>query len=358
MKKSLSIIALAALAFVGCSKVTADAPISKTEDKGQEINFQVATYMGQTKAEGDKTTYPTSVPFGTYAWYNGTGDPAPDPAEFMKNQKISYQSNVWKADGQTYYWPKTGNIDFISYSPYDSTTPWLKVTANKLTASTTGVAADADYLYSNKALDQTQNTTTYYTAGVPTLFHHALCQVCVKIKVKKTTNDNNDVEWVVKLNQGAQIKNYATNGTLELTPGTNGAWDLPENAVWTTTTTAFDQSLSCTAQTLPYTLTTTATDILALTTVMPQTLTNQALALSFEITTKTKAGTTITEDYTTSINLKSDMGDSAPEFWQMNKKITYTVTVNPEGAEIYFDPAVADWGEASGEYTYSPEQQK
>lgn len=46
MKKSLSIIALAALAFVGCSKIIADAPINKTEDKGQEINFQVATYMG------------------------------------------------------------------------------------------------------------------------------------------------------------------------------------------------------------------------------------------------------------------------------------------------------------------------
>lgn len=353
MKKSLSIIALAALAFVGCSKVTADAPISKTEDKGQEINFQVATYMGQTKAEGGNTEYPTDVPFGTYAWYNGTGDPAPDPAVFMANQQISYQSNVWKAVGQTYYWPKTGNIDFISYSPYNST-PWLTVAANKLTATTTGVATDADYLYSDKALAQTQNTTTYNNTGVPTLFHHALCQVRVQIKVKKTTNDNKDVEWVVILKQGAQIKNYATNGTLELNLGTSGAWTLPKNDVWAAT--EFNQSLSCAAQTLPYTLTTTATDILALTTVMPQTLSNQALALSFEITTKTKAGTTITEEYTTSINLKSDMGDSAPEFWQMNKKITYTVTVDPEGSQIYFDPAVANWDEASGEHTYSPEQ--
>ena len=188
MKKSLSIIALAALAFVGCSKVTADAPISKTEDKGQEINFQVATYMGQTKAEN--TTYPNNVSFGTYAWYNGTGTPTPAPAKFMENQQISYQTGVWKAKGQTYYWPKTGNIDFISYSPYDSTTPWLNVTANTLTASTTGVAANDDYLYSDKALAQTQNTNpgAYYTAGVPTLFHHALCKVCVKIKVAKTKN--------------------------------------------------------------------------------------------------------------------------------------------------------------------------
>lgn len=354
MKKSLSIIALAALAFVGCSKVTADAPISKTEDKGQEINFQVATYMGQTKAEGDKTNYPTDVSFGTYAWYNGGSGST--STEFMKNQEISYQTGVWKAKGQTYYWPKTGTIDFISYSPYDSTTPWLTVTANNLTASTTGVAANADYLYSNKALAQTQNTTTYYTAGVPTLFHHALCQICVKIKVEKTTNTTGDVTWVVELKEGAKIENYAKNGNLELTLGTNGAWTLPTNDVWSAT--EFDQSLSCAEQDLPYTLTTTATEILALTTVMPQTLTNQALALSFKITTKTKAGTTITEDYTTSINLKNGMGKSAPEFWQMNKKITYTVTVNPEGAEIYFDPAVADWGEASGERTYSPEQEK
>lgn len=355
MKKPLSIIALAALAFVGCSKVTADAPISKTEDKGPEINFQVATYMGQTKAEGDKTEYSTSVPFGTYAWYNGGSGST--STEFMKNQKISYQTDVWKAEGQTYYWPKTGTIDFISYSPY-APTPWLTIVANKLTASTTGVAANADYLYSNKALAQTHNTNpgAYYTAGVPTLFHHALCKVCVKIKVAKTTNTTGDVTWEVELKEGAKIEKYATNGTLELNLGTSGAWTLPENDVWTAPATAFDQSLSCAAQNLPYTLTTTATDILAETTVMPQTLSNQALALSFKITTKTNAGTTITEDYTTSINLKSDMGNSAPEFWQMNKKITYTVTVDPEGAQIYFDPAVADWGAASGEHTYSPEQ--
>lgn len=350
MKKSLSIIALAALAFVGCSKVTADAPINKTEDKGQEINFQVATYMGQTKAEN--TTYPTNVSFGTYAWYNGGSGST--STEFMKNQEISYQTGVWKAKGQTYYWPKTGSIDFISYSPYDAT-PWLTtVAANKLTASTTGVAADADYLYSDKALDQTQNTNTYYTAGVPTLFHHALCQVCVLIKVAKETNNNKDVEWVVKL-EGAQIENYATNGTLELTPGTNGAWTLPENDVWSTT--EFNQSLSCAAQNLPYTLTTTATDILALTTVMPQTLTNQALALTIEITTKNlKANTQIKEKYDTTINLATQMGSSAPKHWQMNKKITYTVTVDPEGAQIYFDPAVANWDAASGDHTYAPEQ--
>lgn len=92
---------------------------------------------------------------------------------------------------------------------------------------------------------------------------------------------------------------------------------------------------------------------------MPQSLTSQALALTIEITTKNLiANTQITEKYDTIIDLATKMGSSAPKHWQMNKKITYTVTVDPEGAEIYFDPAVADWGEASGEHTYSPEQQK
>ncbi len=350
MKKSFSIIALAALAaLVGCSKITADGPDNKAENKGQEINFQVATYLGQTKAEGDETAYPTNIPFGTYAWYNNSST----STVFMNNQKIAYQSNVWKADGQTYYWPKTGNIDFISYSPY-ATTPWLSVTANKLTASTTGVAADADYLYSNKALAQTQNTTTYYTSGVPTLFHHALCKVCVKILVAKTMNTAGDVKWEVKLKDGAKISNYATAGSLELNLGTDGVWNLPTNSVWSAT--EFTQELLCKNQTLPYTLTETAADILAETTVMPQALGDQKLDLAFAITTKNiNANTSITEDYTVSIDLKSGMGNSAPAYWQMNKKITYTVTVNPEGAEILFDPAVADWDEASGAHTYYPE---
>ena len=35
--------------------------------------------------------------------------------------------------------------------------------------------------------------------------------------------------------------------------------------------------------------------------------------------------------------------------WEMNKNITYTLTINPHTNKILFAPAVSDWGTATGD---------
>lgn len=378
MKKYLSIIALTTIALVGCSKVTPDNTVSNTlAEADQEISFQVVNYAGQTKANVEYE----NGPFGTYAWYNGS-------QTFMSNQKISYQTNAWKADGQTYYWPKTGSVDFISYSPYN-VSPWLTVDKTTLSATVSSVASNADYLYSDKAIEQTQNLSTYTSIsgnqGVPTLFHHALCQVCVKLKAEKLFNKStealSDVIWEIKLLDAGtygdddveivapKIYNYATAGSLSMNLATEAAdaegartntWVLPTNSVWTTS--AYTSSLACDAQftesdPAPYTLTTTAVDILPLTTVVPQALGTQKLKLGFSIkTTNVVANTTITEYFPVELDMKTGMGTGAPQYWQMNKSITYTVIINPEGNEILFDPAVEDWSYTTQSYTHNINQ--
>ncbi len=104
MKKYI-IIAIAALAAsAACSKV-------ETTEVQKEISFEVANNI-KTKAFTG-SVYNNGA-FGTYAWFNNTD-------EFMVNEQVDLSGGVWKTVDNTYYWPKTGSISFISYSPFEGT---------------------------------------------------------------------------------------------------------------------------------------------------------------------------------------------------------------------------------------------
>lgn len=358
MKKYFAIAALTTLALVACTEINPE----NVNDNPQEVSFEVAKYVSQTKA--GEAELNSNIHFGTYAWYN---DGANNFQAFMSNQEISKQGGIWKAVGQTYYWPKTGSVDFISYAPYDENHSWIAVAADKLTLTANNdIDAAADYLYADKAvgLRANNNPGTYNTDGVPTLFHHALSQVSVIIKVTKDMNGadeaNSDVFWEVKL-MSASIENISVKGSVELTPGTlNGVqtpWTLPSPAVWSAS--EFDKAIEiykdANGQVIPAGGANKLT-LLDKRSVMPQALSataeGQALKLTFSLKTtmgKGSSAVSITENYPVSINLCNMSG--APKNWEMNKSITYTVTVDPQGNEILFDPAVTAWEEANGEST-------
>ena len=202
MKKYFILAAVALLALASCAKLT---PVQEPD---HEISFQVANYT-QTKADDTAANKPgefSNKDFGTYAWFTneqGVTDP------MMVNEQVAKdeESQVWKTVNRPFYWPKTGYVDFISYSPYVADQPESAVNPAKPIISQNSIAwkdykvGDVDLMYADKAQKQTSNLETYYNSGVPTLFHHALAKVSFKIQA-------NFLEWTseeVKDEQGNEM---------------------------------------------------------------------------------------------------------------------------------------------------------
>ena len=204
MKKFFALAAIAVLALASCSNNTLD-PQSQ---KAREINFSAVAGKA-TRAPIESTYYPTDIPFGVfcYALTNGQTWAANSSAGqlYMDDETVSYNTTVDAngiyATSTTYYWPLSGSLTFIGYSPkattgtvaYDKGNKRLTVTDFTVNSS---AAAQQDLMWSNTQADCTDATTTdkgnYLSAsddtqstykGVNMVFNHALSQI--KFNVKK-----------------------------------------------------------------------------------------------------------------------------------------------------------------------------
>ena len=244
------------------------------------------------------------------------------------------------------------------------------------------------------------------TKGVPTLFHHALAQVRFSVKqdpMKQADAKNSGkyTFWEVKLN-GVSIaaSSVHSNGTLSLSeadPGTASTvqtWTKPENDVWANAaspayatldgTTVFNTNLAkgVDGSSNPVYLTGSEQYLTVATnmpynyfTVRPQAVAN-GVTLTFTYTIHTWYGTEeqyaaanhagCTDMGTETVNV-NDLGPTvsgatygAPYTdtgiqlnaitgawanWQMNKKYTYKLVINPATEQILYDPAVEDWAD-------------
>lgn len=356
MKKYIFIAAAALVTLAACTKTQiVDTP-------QREISFEVANSL-QTKAAG--VVYDNGA-FGTYAWFNNTD-------EFMVNEKVDKSGSVWKTVDHTFYWPKTGSISFVSYSPFAGPVP--AVEKDKITY-TNVTAADVDVLYADKATcssnvnevtdDAAAGTTDSGFSGVPTIFRHALAKLSFDIKANfleyDDTTNGSHTEWEVTV-KSIKIGGFKTTGDCELNLNSdNKSWDKPVTTVgtddfnvWTNLSgTTADQELLPSGDMV---LTTTAQTLNAATGfVMPQVLEagTQVLKLSLHIKTTLSNGKTIEEDILDKpIDLKAI---SSLKAWQMNENIHYSINIKPTASDasnphnddpedviITFDPAVADW---------------
>ena len=283
MKKYIFISAVALLALAACTKVT----MGEGADAQREVKFEVAKYV-QTKAVAGGM-YDTEETFGTYAWFdNGT-----EVTEWMVNEPVGFAGGVWKTTEHTYYWPKTGMADFISYSPFageankrpvsptqqgSTVSPATNVTEgeeenpvpepvitrevkdDKSVAYTfeygkfapyrvNGSAYDlmyADWYQGNANVDQITDDARPESGykGVPTLFRHALANINFQIRVNFTQwplepEENEPVtKWEVTL-QEAVLENLYHSGSRKLELGADKKWNYPgdptDSGVWTST---------------------------------------------------------------------------------------------------------------------------
>lgn len=373
MKKYIIIAVAAVMAFAACSK-------SEITGSDREITFQVANRL-QTKATG--VIYENGA-FGTYAWFKGTTD-------FMVNEQVNLIGGVWKTADHTFYWPKTGRLDFISYSPFTgtsdtaSTVPAVTDSTITYTGYTVGTT---DLMYADKvsvdcengaSTDEINNGVNPGYKGVPTIFRHALAKLSFKIKANfveyDDTTNGSHTEWEVTV-KSMKISGFKTTGNCDLTLKADGkSWDKPSINIGTATDPVnvnvwTSLSGSSAAQELlpsgtPIVLTKTAQDLNAASGfVMPQALTadTQKLTLDIHIKTTLSNGKTINEDLTKEVDI---VGISSLKAWQMNQNIVYTISIkptakadganghddDPEDVVITFDPAVADWTNVAADAT-------
>lgn len=366
MKRYILISAIAVAAITACSKSQISAP-------EREITFQTARYMGGvTKATpADYKDEYAAVPFGAFAWYKGVS--ASDNADFMTNQKVSFADPVWRPEGTTYYWPKSGSIDFICYSPYtaDGTNaPLPTITEDSMVYPAWDVAAhpDVDVMYADKVTGLTNNIHTYYYDGVPTLFHHALAKVNFQIKAAYTEVEDPEThtktKWEIKVDS-VKVNNILSSGSFTL--NLNGSkWDKPAGSVWdpdTTKTTNMKLDVSGVANPLENGV---VYDLDSNVFVMPQTLTggNQEVVIKVTITTYRDINDgngyvqVLKEN---GVEIQGNLSGGTMDAWKMNQNVTYsfnfapslgtTTTDDKDGDGIpdviptivYFDPAVDEW---------------
>ncbi len=354
MKKYIILAAAAVMAIAACTK-TEVAPESQ-----REISFEVANGI-QTKATGSVYNNGT---FGTYAWFKNTD-------EFMVNEQVDQSGGVWKTVDHTFYWPKTGSISFISYSPFAGTsdTPGTVPAITKNSITYTGITAGStDLMYADRAtcssnMNEVTDSDTADSgfSGVPTVFRHALAKLSFKIKANfveytdATTNTTTKWEVTVK---SAKINGFKSTGDCALALNADGkSWNKPVTTVGTTDYNVWTNLSGTVAEqelvASPIVLTTTPQDLAAANGfVMPQVLETgaQTITLDVHIKTTLSNGKTIEEDFTPTIDIKDI---SSLKAWQMNENIVYTINIKPvayatdydtpNDVIITFDPAVADW---------------
>lgn len=369
MKKLYTILAIAAVAAVGCSKteVGSDSLLSN-----EKINFEVASFMDQTKAAGDAATTLNAEGFTTFYTYANLFPEIGDTQVYMNNVAINYTADPkqW-APARDYYWPKAAGsyINFYSYVNTASQDPAITFNVDKTVATAKytdkTIAATDNILLADAALKQNGNLSTYTTisgvSGVPTLFRHLLAKVAFKVQVVTTdAKKSANTKFVVTiLNDGETSSNVKANnkGTYTATndfgstaSATTKAWTAP--AVWDPTSGVETISFLTPALTLAKNTVSSGdpVDLLKERSVMPQTLDDDNdFTLSYKVETYYDADATpyMTETFKVTGKLATLVNTIAA--WNKNTKITYTIKIDPVGNKVTFDPAVEEWGTGEGQ---------
>ena len=345
MKKYLFLAALVGVAFTSCVRNEEFAP--KTQ---KEISFEVANYVQSTRVGA----FDTTQSFGAYVWHNDgstltlmNGDAA----------TVSYSAPNW-VPTPTLYWPTTGSVDCQAYYP-TTLKPTMDATGLTLTYPTytvLNVAEDTtadpthDVKYANRAHRYTANESYEGFTGIPTLFNHALAKLNFKVALSDEEGLS-DVVWTAQVTK-ITVEGVYDTGNLELTTsvpgGTNEAqsnWTLPSPAIWTKV-----GDTQAVARNWVETVALEEGDVKtfdAMETyyVLPQAIVNnvQKGTITYSLT-QSVGGVSTTTNHTKPFNFHGKGLDN----WEMNKNITYTLTIVPHTNKILFAPAVTDWATATG----------
>lgn len=390
MKKVLTaaILAVTTCAFIGCTK----NEVRSISDNPQAVRFLPLNGKHSTKVMVDGITYPTTLPFGTLAYYLPSGntwkDHKANATLYIPKSKVVHNNGNWEVDGKTYYWPKSGSLTFFAYSPFaheDGTLLAVDKVSN--TTHDDGIhilnydvhAHQAtDFMVADIAMDKTANESNGGYTGVPIVFRHKLSQIVginFQTVITNTTSTgtalvehdyahgHSDIagnleagDVVFKLKK-VEVKNLYTVGNYVYSgtgadPVANDGWmnqdpNSKEPYTW------FDKTPVAFAGNTEFNLTyktqdATRNDYLL---ILPQPLitpgtttpktTDPLIHIEYQVLTYSDDIHYSTEDVIEDVYLYN-IHNSASAI-DMNKKITYNFKINLENRKIYWAPSVVDW---------------
>ncbi len=385
MKKIL----LIAIPVLALSAACAKTEVKPVQTDPQQISYLPLASRTATRALIDGTTYPVTETFGTFAYFNAQGTTFPAGAEVyipgseVKNTDGATTGTAWTTD-PAYYWPKQGSLTFFSYSPYSiaasvncDTTDGINITDWDVDANQT-----VDVLVADVKTGQTKNGANGGYEGVPTIFRHKLSQI-VKFtfatkddycgsRTEATAQVGDKFFYInsVKINNINYKGSYV--GTTNLSATNLGFWNVTDpadtkNYTWyedTTTGTAFGYDTKKAEAPCD-----NANGYIL---ILPQTFTEPAdrdvagyeqseknIQISYTIKTCTAAAAagaeakfsteSVKDVYVTLYDVQYDTASATLTNWEMNKKISYTITIGLD--QIYWAPSVEDWAEQSFAYT-------
>lgn len=367
MKKLFILAAAAVVALAACTKTEVE-----TSAPDQAITFQVANYSSATKAPTSLVTEGFQS-FKTYAWYTSSTD---TDQPFMTPATVEYEDPKWHATDRTYFWPKTGYVNFYSFAGnYLPKTVTIdadrKVKANYSDELTIGISDNI--LIADAAFGYNSNPSATYgldnvTAGVPTLFRHMLSKVYFDIRVDATEVTDTKNKWEVTVtnatvsysNKGTMVANFSaapsvTLGTDNKPVSGSTSTAKYHDATWTPGAT--DATLSKTSDDVkPFANGNSLGDAVKLideSVVMPQVLgtTNVTIALTYTIKHTYDGGTPVTETVPIAATALTSFSSAISE-WVPNTIYKYHIIIKPNG-EILFDPAVEEWTTNNNAGTYT-----
>ena len=336
MKKTLVFAALASVALVGCTK-----NVEVANNDLNEITFETPVLAPATKADEIKgTTFPETVDFAVFAWYNATELSGTDVAAgslYMNDVRVSYDSTkddtttgagAWKP-ASVYFWPKNGYLAFDAYSPSSVTATCDATTGIAFSdfVASTSYDNQIDLLYSTRVINKQSSledtNDTYDGVNIP--FNHALSVVRVFVKASTATDAK-----LIKV-KSVKFKNIKNQGDFS-------------QAAWTPEGADVNLVIGEAADTTSSTAISTAEEQYGNNhIVLPQVFTGDSAVLEIKYYILSQGDVKPLEQVAT-LNLASQSAVGAENHtgsWLMGKRYNYHITFGLN--EIYFAPSITDW---------------
>lgn len=364
MKRFLTYAIAASVALVACTKNEV-----RPVEVNQEITFQAVVDKAATKGGtfDNGVTYPTDRPFGTFAFfYTTSGGYTKDAPKYIDNAKVENTTSATSGEAWTtnpkYYWPKQGYLTFMSYSPYNelNTIVTCAPTADamaeiKIPDWNVDAHQTVDIMIADRVDNLTANGSNAGYTGVSTVFRHKLAQI-VEFSVK-TKEDFGNLDASELPQAGSklfflkkiELQDIVTNGSftsgVQPSNTTTGLWSeastpAKKNYIW------YENAEGTLAQGNASEFNTTAVALSSGTIasngyllVRPQIFAasdTKKIEITYVIRSYTSAADFSDETVVQSFNIHS-----ATPSWDINKKYSFTITVDLN--QIYWAPSVVDW---------------